>query len=186
MKKIIVDAEELNMIEAFRAAKETKGSTSATVNSGDSALGNEGIRSTKQREPMQNVLMQAMKKHRALPLALRSQQTIIACLADAAEKQLSKIGSVSAFWAYLQDQARIVRERTFDFATVCGERGLIGYEQAIAENLVFAGKAVCNKVRMDGLASYEGDLSQLTERLVPEQYRDGQAVVEHTATVVNG
>lgn len=171
MKKLNLSPEELNLIMALREKNSDKAQGSAANAGAASVRGNEDVNiRSHRRDPMQNVNTQGRKKYNALPEDLKSPATKATCLAASAKSHEAEVGGEAAFYAWMQQQAALVK-RTFDFTEYCKQKGLTGAEDAIAENLVFAGKAVCNRVRLEGLAAYDGDIATLCNRLVPEQYR---------------
>lgn len=171
MKKLNLSPEELNLIIALREKNSDKAQGSAANAGAASVRGNEDVNiRSHRRDPMLNVITQGRKKYNALPEDLKSPATMASCLAASVKFHEAEVGGEAAFYAWMQQQAALVK-RTFDFTGVCKQKGLNGAEDAIAENLVFAGKAVCNRVRLEGLAAYDGDIAMLCGRLVPEQYR---------------
>lgn len=71
------------------------------------------------------------------------------------------------FWAWLLDEANILATRTWDFSEVCEKNQLD--PMAVAQHLVLEGKTVTNNIRMDGLASYGGNIKMFHEKLFTEE-----------------
>ena len=124
-------------------------------------------------DPMVQLNSQIIKKFRSLPSDLQNTSTKVSCINSVLASNKEKCGDPSQFYGWILNQAELVM-RTFDFKDVCKNKDLEGHEQAVAEHLVLEGKAECNNIRMNGLATYQGNIKRFREKLVPDQYRFDQ------------
>lgn len=107
-----------------------------------------------------------------LPRVLQNLETKQSCIAAVVDRNNDKVGDLGDFYGWLLKRAEEIR-RTFDFKNVCVSNGLSSDEeqQAVAEHLVLEPKSVINKIRMEGLVTYQGNIKMFRERLVPVEYR---------------
>lgn len=107
-----------------------------------------------------------------LPRALQNLETKRSCITATVDRHNDKIGDLGDFYGWLLKRAEEIR-RTYDFKKVCEASGLMTDEeqQAASEHLVLEPKSVTNKIRMEGLVTYQGNLGMFRERLVPVEYR---------------
>lgn len=175
---------------SYRNGKSRKAKASAANQNG--AASNNGSESMKQLgqqqpetaprrkrvvDPMALLDSLVLRKFKALPSDLQNTGTKVACINAVLASHKEKCGDPARFYGWILGQAALVK-RTFDFMTVCEQKGLKGFEQNVAEHLVIEGKAVCNNIRMNGLASYEGNIGMFRDKLVPDAYRFEQPTVE--------
>lgn len=107
-----------------------------------------------------------------LPRALQKLETKQSCIAAVVDRHNDKVGDLGDFYGWLLKRAEEIH-RTYDFKSVCETKGLSSDEeqQAVSEHLVLEPKSVINKIRMEGLATYQGNIKMFRERLVPVEYR---------------
>lgn len=107
-----------------------------------------------------------------LPRALQNLETKRSCITATVDRHNDKVGDLGDFYGWLLKRAEEIR-RTYDFKKVCEASGLMTDEeqQAASEHLVLEPKSVINKIRMEGLVTYQGNLGMFRERLVPVEYR---------------
>ena len=115
--------------------------------------------------PNQLACSAGMRKFAALPAELQDTKTKLACIICVLVARKIDNGR---FWSWVNDQTALLR-RTFDFDDVCKKNGKD--PQHVAEHLVLEGKKVCNGIRLDGLATYKGDINLFGDPLIPEEYR---------------
>lgn len=60
------------------------------------------------------------------------------------------------FWLWLNDRAKEMVDRTWDFQATCNRLGVDA--EAVAQHLILEGKRTCNSIRLNGLASYGGNI----------------------------
>lgn len=173
----------------FRKGKSRKAKASAeNKNGAASTNGNESAKQFNQQpeakphrkrivDPMALLDSLVLRKFKTLPSDLQNTETKVACINAVLASHKEKCGDPARFYGWILGQAALVK-RTFDFMTVCEQKGLKGFEQNVAEHLVIEGKAVCNNIRMNGLASYEGNLGMFRDKLVPDAYRFEQPTAE--------
>ena len=174
----------------FRKGKSRKAKASAmNQNGAASNNGNESMKQFGQQQPetaprrkrvvdpMALLDSLVLRKFKTLPSDLQNTETKVACINAVLASHKEKCGDPARFYGWILGQAALVK-RTFDFMTVCEQKGLKGFEQNVAEHLVIEGKAVCNNIRMNGLASYEGNLGMFRDKLVPDAYRFEQPMAE--------
>lgn len=113
-----------------------------------------------------------------LPRELQKLETKQSCIAAVVDRHNERVGDLGDFYGWLLKRAEEIR-RTYDFKKVCEASGLMTDEeqQAASEHLVLEPKSVINKIRMEGLVTYQGNLGMFRERLVPEEYRYDKKVV---------
>ena len=114
-----------------------------------------------------------------LPRELQNLQTKQSCIAAVVDRHNDKVGDLGDFYGWLLKRAEEIR-RTFDFKNVCEANGLSTdkEQQAVSEHLVLEPKSVINKIRMEGLATYQGNIKMFRDRLVPVEYRYDKKAVE--------
>lgn len=114
-----------------------------------------------------------------LPRELQKLETKQSCIAAVVDRHNDKVGDLGDFYGWLLKRAEEIR-RTYDFKDVCESKGLSSDEeqQAVSEHLVLEPKAVINKIRMEGLVTYQGNIKMFRDRLVPEAYRYDKNVKE--------
>lgn len=172
MKKINLTSEERAMIQALRNQKAQQGAEDTHSNEGgntNSKSKEEKPKRTYRQDPFLLAARASMVKFRALPLNLQSTDTKWACV-------MSVLGSrhidVGRFAIWILDNAQLLLH-TYDFIDVCAD--CKRDPQAVAENLVLEGKSVCNSIRLNGLASYSGNILMFEKRLIPKEYRFDKA-----------
>lgn len=107
-----------------------------------------------------------------LPRVLQNLETKQACISAAVARHYEKVGDLGDFYGWLMKRAEEIRH-AWDFKSVCEANGLNSDEeqQAVSEHLVLEPKSVINKIRMEGLATFQGNIKMYRERLVPVEYR---------------
>ena len=115
------------------------------------------------------VLIMSMFKR--LPADLQTTETKVSCINAVLAKHREKCGDSARFFSWLLARAEEIK-RTYDYKSVCESKGLTteAEQQAVAEHLVLEGKATCTSIRLNGLATYDGDIRMFRHRLVPAQY----------------
>ena len=173
MNTIKLTADELNMIQTLRRQKAQQGAEDTHSNEGDNNnIKTNGSKSNSDKpkrvykvDPNFSAARASMVKFRALPLNLQTTENKWACV-------LSVLGArhldIGRFSVWVLDNAQLLLH-TYDFETVC--KNYQREPQAVAENLVLEGKKVCNDIRLNGLASYNGNIRLFEKRLIPDQYR---------------
>ena len=127
-------------------------------------------KSRRNTDPIQLLNAQVMRKFKNLPADLQSTATKVSCINTVLAAHKEKCGDPARYYGWLLSRAAEIT-RTFDFAEVCKKAGLKADEhQAVSEHLVLEGKSVCNQIRLNGLATYDGNIRMFRDRLVPEQY----------------
>ena len=122
-------------------------------------------------DQMQKLGTLSTRMFRRLPADLQNTETKVSCINAVLAKHREILGDSARFYSWLLARAEEVK-RTFDFKPVCESKGLSSEneQQAVAEHLVLEGKALCNSIRLNGLATYDGNIRMFRKRLVPEQY----------------
>lgn len=107
-----------------------------------------------------------------LPRELQKLETKQSCIAAVVDRHNERVGDIGDFYGWLLKRAEEIH-RTYDFKSVCETKGLSSDEeqQAVSEHLVLEPKSVINKIRMEGLATFQGNIKMFRERLVPVEYR---------------
>ena len=142
MNKIVLDAEELNWIEALRAAKEKQGSTQTTANSGASSTSNR----THKVQPVYQVITRA--RHAFESQLVKDGDTKLRCL----DATLLKSGVLYPDPLRFSLDFHTERERLVDSARFCRDCEALGLVPAnVADHVVFEGKNKLNLVLRDGL-----------------------------------
>ena len=168
MTEIILTEEELNLIQSLRKQKAQKGAEFTHSNEGSNTPNqkkSEQGKRTYKVDPNQSASTAAMRKFRSLPLDYQNTETKWACV-------MSVLGTrhldIARFAVWVLDMAQKL-QLVHDFMKICAQ-----YQrepQAVAENLVLEGKAICNIIRLNGLASYNGNIRLFEKRLIPDEYR---------------
>lgn len=127
----------------------------------------------KQRDTdrMQLENAQILRKFKTLPADLQTTESKVSCINSVLASHKDKCGDPARYYGWLLNRAAEVK-RTFDFKKVCESKGLTSddEQQAVAEHLVLEGKAVCNRIRLNGLATYDGNIAMFRKKLVPQMY----------------
>lgn len=178
MKTYKFTADELNMIQTLRNLKAQQGAEDTHSNEGgNNNSKSNGSKSNSDKpkrvykvDPNFSAARASMVKFRALPLNLQTTENKWACV-------LSVLGTrhidIGRFSIWILDNAQLLLH-TYDFEEVCAE--CKRDPQAVAENLVLEGKSVCNSIRLNGLASYSGNIRLFEKRLIPKEYRFDKTV----------
>ena len=126
----------------------------------------------RKNDPMQAINTMVLRKFKNLPSDMQTCETKRSCINAVLASHKEKCGDAARYYGWILYQASLVK-RTFDFKSGCEQKGLTSEEeqQAVAEHLVIDGKAVCNNIRLNGLASFTGNIRMYRERLVPVEYR---------------
>ena len=128
-------------------------------------------RSRRNTDLMQQLNSSVMRKFKNLPADLQNTATKVSCINTVLAAHKEKCGDPARYYSWLLSRAAEIK-RTFDFAEVCEKAGLKADEhQAVSEHLVLEGKSICNQIRLNGLATYDGNIRMFRERLVPVEYR---------------
>lgn len=114
-----------------------------------------------------------------LPRPLQNLETKQSCISAVVDRHNDKVGDLGDFYGWLLKRAEEIR-RTYDFKPVCEANGLASKEEqrAVSEHLVLEPKAVINKIRMEGLVTYQGNIKMFRDRLVPVEYRYDKPAAE--------
>ena len=143
--KIILSAEELNMIQTLRNAQALTSGTQVTGNAGDNSNSNS---STSRRRKVQRVYKVISKGRHAFNVQLtKDGGTKRRCL-EAALSQSTDYPDQLRFWPDFKAE----RDRLLDskrFCADCKARNLV--PSHVADHIVFEGKGTVNKVVSDGL-----------------------------------
>ena len=168
MKRIFKNGRSINDRTASRSRR---GNWNNDVNQNNQQNADDK-KSTRKRnvDPMVQLNSQILKKFYSLPSDVQCTPTKVSCINSVLARNKDKCGDPARYYGWVLEQAGFVK-RTFDFMDVCKKNGLEGCEQAVAEHLVLEGKSVCNNIRMNGLATYSGNLKMFREKLVPDHYR---------------
>lgn len=156
------------MIQTLRKQKAQMGAESTHSNEGGNIQNQnkgEQSRRTYKVDPNQSATTAAMRKFRSLPLDYQNTDTKWSCV-------MSVLGTrhldIARFAIWVLDMAEKL-QLVYDFKEVCKQYHR--EPQAVAENLVLEGKAICNIIRLNGLASYNGNIRLFEKRLIPDEYR---------------
>ena len=141
MSKIEVSAVELNMIEAYRSMAQNSGAANAS--------GNNGSNKTKREyhlQPVYKVLGRARRLYQRQVKTDADSKTL--CI----EAALGSYGELYTEPLLFEQDYKTERERLTDSKRFCRECEALGKDSnTIADNIVFEGKMVLEKVLSDGL-----------------------------------
>ncbi len=116
-------------------------------------------------DPNQSASAAGMRKFASLPADLQDTKTKLACILCVLVARKMDVGR---YWSWVYEQTILLR-RTFDFDTTCKVQGK--NPQYVAEHLVLQGKKACTNIRLNGLATYNGDIKLFGDPLIPEESR---------------
>ena len=157
--------------QGARKAQAQKGAVNSHSNEG--AENQAAAKTSRKRrvDPMLALCVLIMSMFKRLPVDLQKTETKVSCINAVLAKHREKCGDSARFYSWLLARAEEIR-RTYDFKPVCESKGLTSEDeqQAVAEHLVLEGKATCTNIRLNGLATYDGDIRMFRNRLVPKCY----------------
>lgn len=141
MKKIEVTADELNMIEAYRSMAQNSGAANAS--------GNNGSNKTKRAYNLPRVYKVLGRARRLYQRQVKTDtESKTLCI----EAALESYGELYPEAILFEQDYKTERERLTDSKRFCRECEALGKDSnTIADNIVFEGKMVLEKVLSDGL-----------------------------------
>lgn len=116
--------------------------------------------------PERRIITSAMRRYKALPLQLQSNETKILCLMQAIETHPKLVQNVEMFWLWLVGQTKLLK-RVWDFTSTCEKYGV--NPTFVAQHMVLEGQMACNLVRMNGLEAYGDRIKAFQEPLIDEE-----------------
>ena len=117
--------------------------------------------------PERKICSMAKRSFNYLPQPLKDAHNKKLCVEAVLSSHPQLCPDPLRFWAWLLDEANILATRTWDFKEVCEKNQLDPI--AVSQHLVLEGKTVTNNIRMDGLASYGGNIKMFHEKLFSEE-----------------
>lgn len=109
----------------------------------------------------------AKRKFMNLPSAFQNGTGKEACVKEALSAHKELIPDPTRYWIWLIDETRKL-VRVWDFIETCEKVGRD--PQTVAQHLILEGKAVCNAIRMEGLAAYGSNIRMFREELFKDEF----------------
>ena len=103
-----------------------------------------------------------------LPSAFQNGVGKEACVKEALAAHKELIPDPTRYWIWLIDETRKLI-RVWDFVDTCKEVGRD--PKTVAQHLILEGKAVCNAIRMEGLAAYGSNIRMFREELFNDEFK---------------
>lgn len=110
----------------------------------------------------------AKRKFMGLPSSLQNGAGKEACVKEALAAHKDLVEDPTRYWIWLVDETRKLT-RVWDFETTCKDAGV--EPRTVAQHLILEGKAVCNAVRMEGLAAYGSNIRMFVEPLFEDEFK---------------
>ena len=118
--------------------------------------------------PEWKILSIAKRKFLGLPSELQDSRAKSACVDHALSEHKKIMPDAQRFWMWMVDEKKKML-RVWDFAEVC--RSIGRDVDAVAENLLFEGKAASQAVRLEGLEQFGSKAAMFRERLFVDKFK---------------
>lgn len=125
------------------------------------------VRNAYEIAPEWKISLIAKRRFMNLPSAFQNSVGKEACIKEALTSHKELIPDPTRYWIWLIDETRKLT-RVWDFEETCAEKGLD--PQTVAQHLILEGKAVCNAIRMEGLAAYGSNIRMFVDPLFEDEF----------------
>ncbi len=142
------------------------------------------VRKAYELAPEWKISLIAKRRFLNLPAAFQNGAGKEACVKEALSSHKELVPDPTRYWIWLIDETRKLT-RVWDFEETCVAAGRD--PQTVAQHLILEGKAVCNAIRMEGLAAYGSNIRMFVDPLFEDEFHlfGKQATVKDASAEVN-
>lgn len=143
--------------------KETKATASVIEETAEQKI----VRRAYEIAPEWKISNIAKRKFMSLPTTFQSSAGKEACIKEALSGHKELIPDPTRYWIWLIDETNKLT-RVWDFDDTCKTAGLDA--RTVAQHLILEGKAVCNAIRLEGLAAYGSNIRMFVDPLFEDEF----------------
>ena len=126
------------------------------------------VRKAYEIAPEWKISIIAKRRFMNLPSAFQNSAGKEACIKEALAYHKDLIPDPTRYWIWLVDETNKLT-RVWDFAETCEAAGV--HPLTVAQHLILEGKAVCNAIRMEGLAAYGSKIRMFVDPLFQDEFK---------------